>query len=1214
MRVFPDPTRSGHRVLALIVAFGALVLLLIMTVTSTQAFVTKVGETTLVDFASGQFYRTSLYEPTQSVQLVPIGLSGQWVQDLDHPLPLAVTELSAVAGSNAAADKGQIVVMGGFDASFQYHDEVYISTINEDGSLGGWQPGTPLPQSRAAAAAVIYPRDANSAWIYLLGGTDAGGNSLNTAYYTVLDHDTGSISDWNTTTPLSMPVRYEGAATWTTTPTNTGYIYVIGGYWVESPFPPDTLDSVYYAQIQPDGSLAPWQETEPLPEPLSSLLVIAYSEEGTNTLYAIGGWDRPGAPSNSSFRVYFADMHPDGSLSPWQLSQGSLPAQIYAHSGVQANGQILVTGGRDATNEPSNTVKAALIDPTNPGFRLYDWCLGVVTCTIGAWQSGPVLPEPRAFHVTVQDRGYIYTLGGVDSNGDPTNVVYWGSTNGVGALYAPWGHYTSSEFNFGGPTTLRKVEWDTTIASPNNMSLKFRYRYKPQGQEWQPWSAQTNSVDGLNTLSFNPPIDDVRLFQYRVDMTTNLTNVSPLLNSVDVYYEVNDPEVSVRKDTGSVITVALGSALTYTVYFTNSGEWVAENVVLTETLPANSSYAGGPEWHQVGASNLYTYAVGNMNPSTSGQATFRVRIADQVPSGTLRITNAVDINYPPMTDALGETIVDPQPGNNHSEFSNPLVIYHLSIEKDATPAPGSMVERGDLITYTLSYVNDGSAALSGVILTDVLPAIVSYVQGSIWPPTEGNADDPAVLKWNVGDLASGANRSAHFAAIVKDTAPDQARITNTFTIDSLQTDPLESPSIVHTVTVPLVSFVVTKTATPPAGSVVLPTQRITYTLTYLNNGTGPASGVVLTDSLPAEVTYVPGTIWPASQGDASDPEVLKWTIGDVAPGSPGSARFVATVNEDVSDGISVTNRFIIDSAETFPKQSPVVEHLVHVPAAHLVLTKTAVPGSDTNVLPGQQIAYTLQYFSDGELPITDLTLTDTLPNHVSYVPGSIWPSAQGDDSDPDQLRWTIGDVALNSGGSVGFAVTVDDVPGGLIIENSFVGGSAETIPQPSNTVTHTTYRQAPDFVITKIEPVPFDPTPGSPFNLIVTVKNVGSQDADSGDFWVEVYVRPSPSTWPAGPSDHYLGMCTTQPCSPPYRYEYVEGLTNLDAGASYPLQFTGLVLPGNGDYDVYAQADISFEGDNPNWGRYLEANEGNNVRYIPLGRSIICLPLVFRNY
>jgi uncharacterized repeat protein (TIGR01451 family) len=1212
MRAFPNPPKPGHRALALILALCALVLLLIGTVTTTQAFVTKVGETTLVDFASGQFYRTSLLEippDIDSVQLVPVGLSGQWGIE-PHSLPIGLTELAAVAGRNAAANKGQIVIMGGFDAGFQYHDEVFVSTVNTDGSLGPWieQTGAPLPQPRAGAAAAIYPRDANSSWIYLLGGT-SGGDSEDSVYYTVLDHNTGSISPWIINTyPLSMPVYYEDVAV------HNGYIYVVGGYWLEPPLLPEAVTSVYYAQIQPDGSLGQWQDAAALPEPLSTLLVVAYSEGSVNTLYAIGGWDRTGGPSHSSYRVYFADIHPDGSLSSWQLSSGSLPAQIYAHSGVQINGQILVTGGRDATNTISDTVKAALIDPTNPNFRLYDWCLGIPppTCTIGAWQSGPILPEPRAFHVTVQDRGYVYTLGGVGANGQPTNVVYWGSVNGLGAMYAPWGHYTSSEFDFGGPTILHKVEWGTTIAFPSDMSLKFRYRYKPQGQDWQPWSAQTNSVDGLNVLSFDPPVDNVRQFQYRVDMTTNLNDSSPLLDWIDIYYEVDDPEVSVRKDTGSVITVSLGTVLDYTIYFTNSGGWMAENVVLTETLPTNTSYAGGPEWQQVGNSAIYTYAVGNLGPRVNGAALFRVRVDDEVPPGTTRITNTVEIGYPPMIDALGQTIVDPQPANNHAVFSNPLIRHHMAADKEAIPISGSVVEPGTVITYTLDYHSDGSAAVSGIVLTDALPAGVTYVPGSIWPAMQGNDSDPRELRWSVGNLASGMSASAGFRATVDNNVSDETRITNTFTVDSLETKPVESPPVVHIVHVPAASFVITKTAAPPDGSIVQFGQRITYTLSYFNHSDDAATGVTMVDELPPEVTYVPGSIWPAGQGDDSDPGNLEWTIGAVPAGSGGNAGFAVTVNEDAGTGITITNRFTLSSDQSPIQSSPPVTHVI--PPPNLVLTKSATPSDGSLVESGQRIDYTLSWHNNGGLLLTGLSLTDILPPYVTYVPGSIWPAGQGDDSDPDELAWDVGDLAPGGNGTAGFAVTVDNVPGGLAIENSFQADSLQTDPQQSNKVKLITHRLAPDFVVTKIEPVPSDPAPGESFNLFVTVKNVGSRDADAGDFWVEVYLRPRPSTAPAGPSDHSFGMCSNQPCSPPYRYEYVEGLTSLGAGASFPLQFSGLVLPGSGHYDVWAQADISFDGDDPRWGRYLEEKESNNMNRIILGGGILYLTQIWKSY
>jgi hypothetical protein len=198
--------------------------------------------------------------------------------------------------------------MGGSDVAFKSHAEVYVSTIAADGQLGPWQKqSSSLPTPLSGAAAVVHPANDTASWIYVLGGTVAGAVSLDTVYSTTLHHDTGLIDPWiESTIPLSIPTHYLQAVAL------NNYLYVVGGYAVEGPpMLPRTVTDVYYAAIDSDGSLGPWQPASPLPEPLSSHLVVAYRGEGINTLYAIGGGERPGLPADASFHVYFADINPD---------------------------------------------------------------------------------------------------------------------------------------------------------------------------------------------------------------------------------------------------------------------------------------------------------------------------------------------------------------------------------------------------------------------------------------------------------------------------------------------------------------------------------------------------------------------------------------------------------------------------------------------------------------------------------------------------------------------------------------------------------------------------------------------------------------------------------------------------------------------------------------------------------------------------------------
>ena len=508
----------------------------------------------------------------------------------------------------------------------------------------------------------------------MLGGIGLG-DSLDTVYHSTLNHSTGELTPWTLTdSPLPTPAHYLTAVA------HQGYLYVLGGYSVKSPFPPYTQDTVHYAQILGDGSLSAWSVAPNLPESLSSHAVLGYSEGITNTLYVIGGGSRPGLPFNASFHVYFADVNPDGSLSTWQLSQGNLPSKIYAHGAAMVSDQIFVTGGRDATNTISDTVKAALVDSANPDFRLYDWCLGVPPpiCTIGAWQSGPLLPVARAFHATVNQGVYVYTVGGVNGDGQPTGIVYRGSATEPGAYYAPSGYYLSPDIDLEQPAELRKIKWETAMAFPAQQSLSVRYRYKKLLGSWQDWSAPMDSIHGVNELQITPPITDVRYVQYRVDMTTGVSTSSPLLNWLDAYYEINDPEVAVSKDSGEVISVTADMPLEYTIYYTNSGDWVAEGVIISETLPKYSSYAGGPDWQQVGSSDVYTHQVGNLARGVHGQIPFQVQIAPLVPASERFFTNSLEINYPPMTDAF----LRPSPTQTRK-----TTILNSSIPSFPTPSP-----------------------------------------------------------------------------------------------------------------------------------------------------------------------------------------------------------------------------------------------------------------------------------------------------------------------------------------------------------------------------------------------------------------------------------------------------------------------------------------------------------------------------------------------
>lgn len=107
---------------------------------------------------------------------------------------------------------------------------------------------------------------------------------------------------------------------------------------------------------------------------------------------------------------------------------------------------------------------------------------------------------------------------------------------------------------------------------------------------------------------------------------------------------------------------------------------------------------------------------------------------------------------------------------------------------------------------------------------------------------------------------------------------------------------------------------------------VQPGELLTYTLVTQNNGDIAASGVTLSDTLPANVTYQ------ASSGGALSGGVVTWAIGALPIGAPVTHTITVQVNAGVSAGTLLTNTFTAFSNELSPQTSNAVAPSVYTVA------------------------------------------------------------------------------------------------------------------------------------------------------------------------------------------------------------------------------------------------------------------------------------------
>ena len=195
---------------------------------------------------------------------------------------------------------------------------------------------------------------------------------------------------------------------------------------------------------------------------------------------------------------------------------------------------------------------------------------------------------------------------------------------------------------------------------------------------------------------------------------------------------------------------------------------------------------------------------------------------------------------------------------------------------DATP------NVGDQVTFTVTLTNNGPDPANGVEVTDLLPAGLTFVSAT---PSQGTYT-PASGVWAVGTVAVGTPQTLLIVATVVSPSAQ----TNTATITaSDQADPTPDNNTASATETPqLADLALTKTvsdATPNVGD------QVTFTVTLTNGGPDAATGVAVTDLLPAGLTFASAT---PSQGTYDAASGL-WDVGTVAPGSPQTLPIVATV-------------------------------------------------------------------------------------------------------------------------------------------------------------------------------------------------------------------------------------------------------------------------------------------------------------------------------
>jgi uncharacterized repeat protein (TIGR01451 family) len=467
----------------------------------------------------------------------------------------------------------------------------------------------------------------------------------------------------------------------------------------------------------------------------------------------------------------------------------------------------------------------------------------------------------------------------------------------------------------------------------------------------------------------------------------------------------NSPCVSVTKSVtnltaGSGGLTRPGDVLRYTVSATNAGGDDANNSVLTDPIPANTTYVpgslvvsgtpvtdatdgdtgevnGGTVTGRVGTSATSTTG-GNIARNAVTTMTFDVQVDSADVAGT-DIINTAAATYqwnpsPTVLTATSNTTTD--------TVSTPGIDLVKSVTGTTDVNGDGRLAAGDTVSYGFNVTNSGSTALTSVAVNDSKATVAC----------------PATT------LAAGASQTCTATYTITQADVDNAPLVNTATATG--TPPSGAAPITSTPSTASQALDQTASLTLVKSGVTVDTNgdgrldlgdQIAYSYHVTNNGSVTLSPITVDDpqgglsAITCPVTSL--------AGGASTTCTATYSIVQ-ADLDAGAASDTATASGQNPGGLTLTSS---PSTAKVPLPAPV----------SLTLTKSG-QATDTNgdglIGVGDTIAWTFSVTNTGLVTLTDVAVTDHLAGHVTCQATTLAPGAATSCAADQPYRITAADA------------------------------------------------------------------------------------------------------------------------------------------------------------------------------------------------------------
>ena len=852
---------------------------------------------------------------------------------------------------------------------------------------------------------------------------------------------------------------------------------------------------------------------------LSGTLSTSATGTLTNTVSAtndpaISPSNAPSSTASDSTTIRYPDLAATKSVSP---------------VGAVSPGQNVTYTVKYKNNGPGTATGATLTDPIPSGISAFTTvscsAIGGATCPVtspGAISTVQTIPEGGELTFTVTARIAVGATGtvtntavatanlatpdavGGNNTGSISNVVVspdlfatLTATPASGSSVGPKSviTYTLTVGNTGAAAGTAPVGVGVTLPMPSQIQT-FTWTCAGVGGATCPTTSGSGAIDETTTSTLAPGQSLVYTVTGTLKavptvgtMTTVGTVVPPAgmaesgstPNSASVSHTVGHPDVRVVK-TASAANVGPGQTFSYTITTTNLGPGFATAIRVTDTFDATK--LGTITWT----------CTGSGCPTASGSGNISEVSGDIPASGTVVYAVSVKVLDAARssvsntaTVATTNGLVDPVAGNNTNTVTTTIQLPDLVVTKTDGI---TQISPNQTNSYTITFQNKGPGPVTGVTLADTVDTTKLTVTG--WTcAASGGATCPTTPTTSLNatvDLPANGLLTFTLNATVKGTATgslvNTASITANPAVPDRDTSSVGSEnSITDTDTIVIPDLSVTKSDTQTN---VAAGQQLTYVIVARNNGPGPVTNAILTDTPPAALTSVTWTCTLPVNGatcpsPASGSIPGGTTFTSIIPSLPALGQVTYNITGTVgplASGSIIQNVQLnhpggtVEPPGTSGNNTATDTNTIQV--SDLSITKS---DGVTNVAGGQPLTYNITVSNSGPGPVIGAVITDTPP--ASILTGSTPWTCNGTTGgascpNPGTGRNLSVTATIPSGGSITyrFTGTVDPaLTSGTIAQTAGVAQpTGYTDPTPgNNTSTDTDTIVLSDLSVTKTD-------------------------------------------------------------------------------------------------------------------------------------------------